>query len=388
MQVRAKPKVAFYLPGFFMGGAERHTLQLCAGLSARGFETLLLAHGGHVAEGLRDAADGEGVRVLGLRGMTSLRSWVMAYKAFRAADADIIVAVNEAMAIRAVLLRALGATRAKLVCTFHSTLLLPADERRLPLFRLAVRWLDTLVFVSRNQMAHWRGRRLRTPTAVAIPNGVDLERFDGGEPRAIAKQRLGLKPEDYVVGVLASFRPEKNHELLLRAARRLIETGVDLKLLFVGDGPRRRAIEALVQQLELTGRVIFAGEHADVRPVIAAFDVGVICSSGVETFSLAALEVLASGAPMVMSDIGGASEIVTPGENGFLFENGDIAGLTESLATLADPEVRARLQAQARPSVERYDLANMIEAYDHLLCGLLQAGNASDRAGAALASAP
>ena len=62
------------------------------------------------------------------------------------------------------------------------------------------------------------------------------------------------------------------------------------KLVFVGDGAMRRIVEDRVEALGLAGSVIFAGEHADVRPIIAAFDVGVLCSTEVETFSLAALK--------------------------------------------------------------------------------------------------
>jgi glycosyltransferase involved in cell wall biosynthesis len=365
---QSRPKVAFYLPGFYMGGAERHTLDLRARLQGLGYETLILAHAGYVADGLKEVAKADGVQVLGLRGMASLADWPKAYAAIKDADADIIVTVNEAMAIRAVLLRALGATKAKIACTFHSTLLLPADERRLPLFRLAARFLDTLVFVSRNQMQHWQVRRLKTKRGVAIVNGVDLTRFDA-EPgrRAVAKARLGLDEADYVVGVLATFRPEKNHGLLVRAARRMVDAGVKLKLLFVGDGPTRNQIADLVAKLDLAETVIFAGEHADVRPVIAAFDVGVICSSGVETFSLAALETLASGSPMVMSDIGGASEIVQPGVNGFLFPNGDMDALVGHLTFLSEPAHRAEFQARARASVERYSIDRMMDGYVSLL---------------------
>jgi glycosyltransferase involved in cell wall biosynthesis len=121
--------------------------------------------------------------------------------------------------------------------------------------------------------------------------------------------------------------------------------------------------------------VVFAGEQSDVRPWIAALDAGVLCSTAVETFSLAALEVLASGVPMIMSDIGGASEIVEDGVNGYLFEAGNTEALLQRMRNIADAETRLRMRRAAQPSVERYTLERMVEAYERLALELAAEGS-------------
>ncbi|HEY8381875.1 MAG TPA: glycosyltransferase, partial [Microvirga sp.] len=92
-------------------------------------------------------------------------------------------------------------------------------------------------------------------------------------------------------------------------------------------------------------------------------------------FSLAALEVLASGVPMIMSNIGGASEIVEDGVNGYLFEAGNTEQLVERLRTIAAAETRQRMRRAARPSVERYNVDRMIAAYESLALELAAEGS-------------
>jgi glycosyltransferase involved in cell wall biosynthesis len=356
------------MPGLAVGGAERHTIDLRARLAARGYSTAVIVHSDVVSATMHAMPGAEDAEILSIRGAPSLAAAWRAYRAFKAADADIIFAVNHMRAIWAVLLRAMGATKASIVCVCHTTSPLAADERRLPLFRLVARFIEAMVYVSRNQLSYWTARHVNARRSLAIVNGVDLERYSvraGG--RAEAKRRLGLAPDDYVAGLLASFRPEKNHLQLVEVAAQLDEGGLPVKLLFVGDGPTRRMVEERVEALGLAGSVIFAGEHADVRPIIAAFDVGVLCSTEVETFSLAALELLASDVPMIMSNVGGASEIVQEGVNGFLFEKGDTPTLKAHLQALAEPIARALFQSRARESVVKYSIDVMTENYVRLI---------------------
>lgn len=354
-----------------MGGAERHTIDLRARLSALGYPTAVIVHSDVVSPVMQVMAGAADAEVLGLRGAPSPSAGLRAHRALRAADADIIFAVNLMRAVWAVVLRAFGASRASIVCICHTTSPLPADERRLPVYRLAARFVDAMVYVSRNQMAYWAGRNLKARRSLAIVNGVDLERFVlQADRRVEAKARFGFAADDYVVGMLGAFRPEKNHIQLVEAAARLKREGVPIKLLFVGEGPTREQVAAKVEGEGLACDAVFAGEYADVRPVIAAIDVGVLCSTEVETFSLAALELLASGAPMIMSDVGGASEIVQQGVNGFLFARGDTDELAMRLRALAEPEVQRSFQSRARGSVEKYSIAAMLENYVNLIEGL------------------
>ncbi|PZR32158.1 glycosyltransferase [Caulobacter segnis] len=362
-----KPRVLFFVAGLDVGGAERHTLDLRARLMDRGWDTRLMVYGPRTSQAMREMPGARDPVLLNLKGMSDLRGWGVVAKALKAQDVDLILGINQAPAIVTTLLRVFGATKAKVGCVFHTTLLRPDEEKRLPLFKFAASMMDLMIYVSANQARYWAGRGLNAKHNATIQNGVDASRFTPSEDSDAAKVALGLDPEDVVIGMLAAFRPEKNHEQAVEALALARARGMRAKLLCVGDGPTRPRVEELAASLGVSEHVVFAGEQRNVKPFVAAFDVGLLSSLRVETFSLAALEALASGVPMVMSDIGGASEIVEDGVNGYLFEAGDMDALVDRLCRFSDPELRRAMKARARPSVERYSIEAMVSRYERLL---------------------
>jgi glycosyltransferase involved in cell wall biosynthesis len=177
-----------------------------------------------------------------------------------------------------------------------------------------------------------------------------------------------------VIGICAALRVEKAHGDLLQAVRRLRDSGVAAKVLIIGDGVQRAAIEEQIAALGLRDAATITGYKIDVRPYVAACDAMALVSHSVETFSIAALESMSLGKPIVMTDIGGAREQVTHGATGFLFEPGDIAALTQHLGALADRELRQRMGNLAAQTVrEKFTVRAMLAAYDRELLGLCPA---------------
>uniref|UniRef100_UPI001574FE74 glycosyltransferase family 4 protein n=1 Tax=Caulobacter sp. S45 TaxID=1641861 RepID=UPI001574FE74 len=262
--------------------------------------------------------------------------------------------------------RATGASHAPLAAVIHSTSVQGAAGwvRTAP-FYAAARRCDALVYVSERQRAHWARRRLGAKRVVVIRNGVDLARHGpvDASARVAAKLALGLAPATLILGSVAMFRPEKNHLQLVQALAALRRAGVEAELLLVGDGPTRAAVEALVGQLGLSQAVKFCGEQADVRPFLAAMDAGVLCSTSVETLPLFGLEVMAAGAPLVASRVGGLEELVEDGVDGLLFPPCDTPALVRQLKRCADPVTRGRLSAAARRKAQGFSAEVMAEQY-------------------------
>jgi glycosyltransferase involved in cell wall biosynthesis len=262
-------------------------------------------------------------------------------------------------------------TRAALMVTFHTTLLPNAKEWLKMLYYRAFFWnADCLVFLCEAQRRHWLRRLVVARSHRVIYNGIDPEhwRSPDAEVRLRIRRVLGLTDEHYVIGMCALLRPEKNHVQLVEALAHLRGRGIPARALFIGDGPMRAAIEARARALRLAGEVVIAGMQQDVRPLLAACDTVALCSTAVETFSLAALEAMALGRPVVLSDIGGAAEMVRPGAEGFLFPAGDTAALVERLAALADENLRGPMGAAARESVlARFSENAMVDRYEALL---------------------
>jgi glycosyltransferase involved in cell wall biosynthesis len=173
------------------------------------------------------------------------------------------------------------------------------------------------------------------------------------EQKQVVRQSLGFGPHDYVIGVCSSLRPEKAHGDLLRAVARLRSQELPAKVLFIGDGPERGALELLALKLDLREHLRITGMQHDVRPFMGCCDVMTLVSHSIETFSLAALESMALARPLVMTDIGGASEQVLHGQNGFLFEPGNIDALAAHLSSLTSESLRAQMGAAARRRVRQ-----------------------------------
>jgi len=246
----------------------------------------------------------------------------------------------------------------RLIGAIHTTLIRGFKEQLHD--RLIYQWIfrqcDRIVFVCQKQADFWLERYpfLRKNSTV-IHNGIDLERFSGNfrdEKASDFPGRFALSADVYIISCIAGFRPEKRHDLLLAAYCRL-DTNAHLYL--AGDGALRSSVESLVDRMGLQDRVHFLGNIEDVRPLLLATHITVLASTAVETFSIAMLESMAMGVPMVAPDIGGLSEAIVHDQTGWIYPAGDVDRLTGLLAQGARD--RAKLKAMgvlARQTVEKY----------------------------------
>lgn len=201
-----------------------------------------------------------------------------------------------------------------------------------------------------------------------IPNGVDAERFRPREPDPALGSRFGLSPGDAVVSLVAALRPEKNHELLLRTAALMRREIPNLRVLLVGDGPRRPILEALAGELGLGETVRFLGTQSDIPGVLALSNV-VVLSSHMEANPVSILEAMAAGKPVVATRVGSVSETVTDGVTGYLVAPGDGAALAERVVgLLGDPHRAAAMGRAGREQVlAHWSVQQMVLGYENLL---------------------
>lgn len=263
----------------------------------------------------------------------------------------------------------------RLAAVFHSTQLLTFKERlQMALYARLFNRCDLLVYVCENQRRFWRQHGLHPQDAV-IYNGIDAEYFKDqydAEQRQTLRGSLGFAASDYVVGLCSALRPEKAPVDLLRAIAALRQQGVPAKALFIGDGPQRPLVEQTAAGLGVRAHIRITGFQQDVRPHIACCDVMTLVSHS-ETFSLAALEAMALGKPVVLSDTGGAAELIVPGEHGLLYAPGDTNALAACLTTLTSPSMRAQLGAAAARRVrERFTVQNMTAGFADRIGQLLE----------------
>lgn len=180
---------------------------------------------------------------------------------------------------------------------------------------------------------------------VVVPGGLDLARFDpASRDRAAAKKALGLPADALVAGHLARLAPIKGHEHLLKAARDVIAKVPSAR--FVLSGPALPGMEEKVRgwakEQGIADRVLLTGRVDDVPATLAAFDVGVVASTGSEAFSRAALEYFAMGLPVVATRVGTLPELVEDGKTGRLVPPQDAAALASAIVELLQDETKRR----------------------------------------------
>jgi glycosyltransferase involved in cell wall biosynthesis len=186
---------------------------------------------------------------------------------------------------------------------------------------------DYIIAASRNQVKYTLENYSIPENKISvIYNGIDTHHWhlkQPGDNDAVRKE-YGIPAEAKVIVIAAAFRPEKNHTGAVRALKMLRDTyKMDAFLLLVGDGNTRAQAEEVTRQLGMQQYVKFTGMQKDLRPFYWAADIFSLCSYAVETFSVAALEAMSCGLPCVLTNIGGAAEMIQEGVNGFLCEPED-----------------------------------------------------------------
>jgi glycosyltransferase involved in cell wall biosynthesis len=369
-------RVIFVTPSLFHGGAERHAIALMNRMAERGHEchAVYIKNIGDLLDRVR-LGDGGTVRCLDATRYFDRRALADFAAHISSVGPTVVVATNPYALMYSWLALRRSGVRAALAVTFHTTLLPNAKQwLQMLYYRLFFWTADCLVFICEAQRRHWLRRGVFSRRNELIYNGVDTEVFCdrwSSEEREKLRGALGFSGTDFVIGISALLRPEKRHLQLVDAVAVLRKMGIPARALMIGDGVTRPAIEARARSLDLEGDVVITGLQPDVRPYVAACDVVVLCSDAVETFSLAALEAMALGKPVVHSDIGGAAEMIRPGENGFLFPVGNTEALVDRLTRLSDRADRERMGRKARETVEaRFSERAMVDRYERLLLDL------------------
>jgi glycosyltransferase involved in cell wall biosynthesis len=213
-------------------------------------------------------------------------------------------------------------------------------------------------------------KRAAAHTEVLL-HGADVEGIAARRPeRDRAKTELGLAPEDIVVVTVANLRANKDYPTMLRAALLLRERVPRMRFLSVGQGPLVEELAALRDDLGLGDGFRFLGHREDPIWVLEAGDVFCL-SSRYEGLSIALIEAMAAGLPVVATAVGGTPTVVRDGIEGRLVPAGDPTALADALVELADPVVRAgygtAAAARARDFGAQHAVARQQELYRTLV---------------------
>jgi len=221
------------------------------------------------------------------------------------------------------------------------------------------RWLyreatDLVVTVTEAIRRQYLAAGLAAPErVVALPGGVDLDRFRPDLDGRPWRRALGLAEDIPLIGLLGGLRVMKGHAVAVAAAARLAAEGRDFQLAFVGQGAMEPAIRAAVAQAGLGERVSFRGDEPSPESVVAAFDVALYVPMESDGMSRVLFEYLAAGKPVVASRVGVVPEVLSDGSTALLVPAGEPLPLACALGRLLDDApLRARLGGAGRALAE------------------------------------
>jgi L-malate glycosyltransferase len=253
----------------------------------------------------------------------------------------------------------------KVVTTLHGTdiTLVGSSPSFKPVTRWSIEESDAVTAVS---------RYLRDETYRQIPvrkevevvyNFIDPDRHNVREPRCIPEKKSARQ---VTLMHISNFRPLKRVGDVVRIFAK-VKAKMDARLVLVGDGPEYGRTRELVESMGLADAVRYVGVVDDVVSLLKAADV-LLLPSETESFGLVALEAMASGVPVVASDVGGLPEVVEHGVTGFLAPVGDVDAMAAfCLKLLADcAGAKTYAKAARKRAVECFDYRTIVPQYERI----------------------
>lgn len=261
-------------------------------------------------------------------------------------------------------------SRIPVIATFHGEVDVSHRDRLLGLKCRLINWgADAVVFVSKHLRRYYcESTALRPQLTTCIYNGIDPTRFARRSGRPLRSQFVA--DEEILIGAVGNVRSAKGYDILLRAAALLKQDFPACRCVIVGDTAANHLateLSELHRTLGLGDTVRYMGFRDDVEQILNCLDVFVLTSRS-EGFSIATVEAMAAGLPVVATRCGGPEEIIRDGEDGLLVDNGSPEAVAAGVRRLiVDPVLRERIGASARESaLERFSTQAMVKGYTSL----------------------
>lgn len=178
-------------------------------------------------------------------------------------------------------------------------------------------------------------------------NGVEAMTDLKDSEKEKIRNKYSIDSDEKVAGMIGRLEPVKGHEFFIKAAKKCIEKGIKIKFIIAGSGGIENNLKALSKNLGISDKVIFTGFLNDVAPVVNIMDVFINASYGTEASSIAMLEAMSLGKPVIATNYGGNPYQVQNGKTGLLVPIKDEAALSDAIIQLlADEQTYMRFSKE------------------------------------------
>jgi N-acetyl-alpha-D-glucosaminyl L-malate synthase BshA len=252
-----------------------------------------------------------------------------------------------------------------IICTLHGTdiTLVGKDSSYKPVITYAINQSDAVTAVSESLRQDTLRHFEVTNDIRVIYNFIDTSLYQFNPDDCIKK--ITSPNGEKVIMHISNFRPVKRIPDVIRAFA-LIRKDIPSKLVMIGDGPERQPAEDLATELGITQDVIFLGKIKSTENILPCADLFLLPSDA-ESFGVSALEAMASGVPVISTNVGGVPEVQVHGETGFLSKVGDYADMAKNaIYILQDEERHRQFAKKAKERAEQFDLKKILPVYENL----------------------
>jgi len=208
---------------------------------------------------------------------------------------------------------------------------------------------------------------LPNPKMMCVYNGIDLGPGQNLSSRRRIREEFNIEEDAVVVGNVANLYPVKGQSFLIEAAKIILGREINAKFLIVGEGPLKSKLKHQANELGIGDKVLVAGQRDDVPDILSAIDIFVLASLS-EEISLALLEAMAAGKPVVATAVGGNTEVIENGVNGLFAEPCNSKELAETLLKfIQDKQLSSSIAQQASEKIKKeFNLNQMIADIEQL----------------------
>jgi polysaccharide pyruvyl transferase CsaB len=367
-------KVIHLIGGGDVGGAKSHVLSLVKELSKHIDVKLISFRSGIFA----DDARAMGINVEVIKSNNIIRDIKKVIRLIRDEKYQLIHSHGAKANMIAVIVRRF--TKIPTVTTVHSDYRLDYLQsfiKRLSfgiINTIALRFIDYYIGVSKNFKEMLVKRNFDADRIFTVYNGINFDSEIGTYRRTefAAKFGIDLSDDDIAVGILARLTPVKGLNVFINAAKEVIKVNPKVKFLIGGEGEERKSLESKVNALGLSNNFYFLGFVNDPYEFMSSIDINTLTSIS-ESFPYSILEGTRLKKATVSSNVGGLSDLIEHGQNGYLFNPGDYKKLSLYILKLIDDvslrnEMGEKIYLKAR---EKFSLKNMcrtqLDIYESVL---------------------
>jgi glycosyltransferase involved in cell wall biosynthesis len=373
-------RIVYLIDSLGMGGAERVLLSNLQHLDLGRFEprvaVLQQRAGNPLAGEIRKL--GIPVDMIPVVRLRDPRALPRVIRYLRTSDADLLHTQLEF----SIILGGVAARVVRIPCvstlhTFNAPAPGTRDAWRAKLNWWSLRRMNTMVITvsEAGRLHHLRHGDLPPNKVITLYNGVDVDAFRPRDElaRLSGRHDLGIPPEAPVMVSVAVLRKPKGLQFLISALSDVLSLIPDAKLVIVGAGDHGPALRQQVADLELKDSVVFTGTRSDIAGLLAMSDVFVLPTLE-DVLPTVVAEAMATGLPVVASDVGGLPEMVVDGTTGLLVPPAVVAALADACSVMLQDPDKAHVMGLAGRDVakERFDARRQAERLDDLYVSMLR----------------